>query len=47
MQNTKIYYKLDIQTEGMRYNIMVNGITIQKDLKGYPLQVEIPVGQFA
>jgi len=46
MQNTKIYYKLDIQTEGVRYNIMINGISIQKDPNGHPLQVEIPVGQF-
>ncbi len=46
MQDMKIYYKLDIQTEGMRYYIMINGITIQKDTKGYPLQLEMPVGQF-
>jgi len=46
MQDTKIHYRLEIKTEGMRYDAMVNGITIQKDPKGLPLAVEIPAGQF-
>jgi len=46
MQDIKIHYRLEIKTEGMRYDAMVNGITIQKDPKGLPLTVEIPVGQF-
>jgi len=46
MQDIKIHYRLELKTEGIRYNAMVNGITVQKDPKGRPLTVEIPVGQF-
>jgi len=46
MQDIKIHYRLEIKTEGMRYDAMINGITLQKDPDGLPLTVEIPVGQF-
>jgi len=46
MQDIKIHYRLEIKTEGIRYDAMVNGITIQDDPDGRPLTVEIPVGQF-
>jgi len=46
MHDIKIHYRLEIKTEGIRYDAMVNGITIQDDPDGLPLTVEIPVGQF-
>ncbi len=46
MQIDEPFYKVFIDTQGLKYRVVVNGIDIKNDKKLTPLKIEIPINQF-